>query len=161
MSHCSERNRFPSISSTNATGISHVLRRRKTFEVVRFESEALPLMISCLAPSPAVRSSLDSTITRPGVSVIRIFFVFPSANNCSALVLFICVLLSVEFEFLLPPFRDRSRFPGGDADVEGRIRENLPLVRCHLLEIRLHFLIADNDFFERLRLALGLKREHP
>src|SRR3989344_3566920 len=64
-------------------------------------------------------------------------------------------------EFLLPSFRDRLRFLGGDASVERRIRENLSLVRRHLFEIVFHLRIADNDIFERSRLALCLKCERP
>src|SRR3989344_5683756 len=64
-------------------------------------------------------------------------------------------------EFLLPAFGDRLRFLGGDANIERRGRENLPLVRRHLFEIVFHLRIADNDFFERSRLALSLKCERP
>ena len=69
MVHFSEINFVSEIFSIKATGISHFLRSLNTFEVVVLENTALPLIISCFAPSPAVRSSLDSITTYSGISV--------------------------------------------------------------------------------------------
>ena len=50
--------------SSKATGIPHAFSRRKTLQVVRLASVPLSGMTSCLAPSPAVMSSLATSVTR-------------------------------------------------------------------------------------------------
>ena len=50
--------------STKATGRPQALSRRNTLDVVALASRPLSGMMSCLAPSPAVMSSLEMTVTR-------------------------------------------------------------------------------------------------
>src|SRR5215510_12771101 len=68
--------------SSNATGMPHAFSRRKTLQVVRLASRPFSGMTSCLAPSPAVMSSLATSVTRsvlPAILWIRL--VLPSATS--------------------------------------------------------------------------------
>ncbi len=56
--------------SSNATGRPQAFSSRKTLQVVRVARSPLFGMTSCLAPSPAVMSSLAMTATRPELPVI-------------------------------------------------------------------------------------------
>src|SRR5471030_1716197 len=68
--------------SSKATGRQHDLSRRNTLDVVAVASRPLSGMMSCLAPSPAVMSSLATTVTRPELPLIRwIVLVLPSATR--------------------------------------------------------------------------------
>ena len=50
--------------SSNATGRPQAFSRRNTLQVVRLASRPFSGMTSCLAPSPAVMSSLATSVTR-------------------------------------------------------------------------------------------------
>src|SRR5713226_3382440 len=64
--------------STKATGTPHAFSRRKTLHVVAVASLPLSGMMSCLAPSPAVMSSLATSVTRSGLlATWWIFLVLP------------------------------------------------------------------------------------
>src|SRR5262245_53548268 len=65
---------------SNATGRPQALSRRNTLQVVALASRPLSGMMSCLAPSPAVMSSLATSATRSERPAIEtIFLVLPSA----------------------------------------------------------------------------------
>src|SRR5262249_37273376 len=68
--------------SSNATEMPHAFSRRKTLQVVRLASRPFSGMTSCLAPSPAVMSSLATSVTKsvlPAILWIRL--VLPSATS--------------------------------------------------------------------------------
>ena len=67
--------------SSKATGRPHALSRRKTLQVVWLASLPLSGMMSCLAPSPAVMSSLEITVTRSEPLMRKIFLVLPSVTR--------------------------------------------------------------------------------
>src|SRR5437899_68904 len=68
--------------SSNATGSPQALSRRNTLQVVALASFPLSGMTSCLAPSPAVMSSLETSATRSAEPLIRwIFLVLPSVTR--------------------------------------------------------------------------------
>ena len=52
--------------STKATGRPQAFSRRNTLQVVAVASRPLSGMMSCLAPSPAVMSSLATTVDQIG-----------------------------------------------------------------------------------------------
>src|SRR5215467_8540477 len=81
MVQCCPTNEVALSCSSKATGMPHPLSRRNTLLVVRLASAPLPEMMSCLAPSPAVMSSLATSATRSSLPVIRwIVLVLPSAT---------------------------------------------------------------------------------
>src|SRR5262249_12312872 len=68
--------------SSNATGRPQALSSRKTLQVVALASAPLSGMTSCLAPSPAVMSSLETSVTRSGLPLRAwIFLVLPSVTS--------------------------------------------------------------------------------
>src|SRR5262245_635304 len=68
--------------TSNATGTSQALRSLKTLQVVAVASRPLSGMMSCLAPSPAVMSSLATSTTRSGLPwTWWIFLVLPSVTS--------------------------------------------------------------------------------
>src|SRR5262245_42344579 len=68
--------------SSNATGRPQALSSRNTLQVVAVASRPLSGMTSCLAPSPAVMSSLETIVTSSGRSSTRwIFLVLPSVTR--------------------------------------------------------------------------------
>src|ERR1700716_2617680 len=74
--------------SSKATGSPQAFSSRNTLQVVAVASRPLPGMTSCLAPSPAVMSSLDITVTRSGLPAIRwIRLVLPSVTSAPSLCL--------------------------------------------------------------------------
>src|SRR5665811_2580921 len=82
MSHLGETNEIALSCSVKATGRPQALSRRKTLQVVAVASRPLSGMMSCLAPSPAVMSSLATTVTRSELPLTRwIFLVLPSATR--------------------------------------------------------------------------------
>src|SRR5215475_10593247 len=81
MVQCWPTNEVALSCSSNATGIPHALSRRNTLQVVRLASAPLPEMMSCLAPSPAVMSSLETSATNSSFPAMRwIVLVLPSAT---------------------------------------------------------------------------------
>src|ERR1039457_7123212 len=82
MSHLGETNENALSCSVKATGRPQACSRRKTLHVVAVASRPLSGMMSCLAPSPAVMSSLATTVTRSELPLTRwIFLVLPSATR--------------------------------------------------------------------------------
>src|SRR6202162_4289439 len=82
MSHLGATNEVGLSCSTKATGRPQALSRRKTLHVVAVASRPLSGMMSCLAPSPAVMSSLATTVARSALPLTRwIFLVLPSATR--------------------------------------------------------------------------------
>src|SRR5262249_25847161 len=81
MVQCWPMNEVALSCSSNATGMPHALSRRNTLQVVRLASAPLPEMMSCLAPSPAVMSSLETSATSSSLPAIRwMVLVLPSAT---------------------------------------------------------------------------------
>src|SRR5215510_15264340 len=68
--------------SSNPTGSPQALSRRNTLQVVALASLPLSGMTSCLAPSPAVMSSLETSATSSVEPLIRwILLVLPSVTS--------------------------------------------------------------------------------
>ena len=67
--------------SSKAIGRPQALSRRNTLQVVAVASRPLSGITSCLAPSPAVMSSLATTETRSEPLMRNIFLVFPSVTS--------------------------------------------------------------------------------
>src|SRR5674476_1374412 len=74
MSHLGETNEIALSCSVKATGRPQALSRRKTLQVVAVASRHLSGMMSCLAPSPAVMSSLATTVTGSELPLTRWHF---------------------------------------------------------------------------------------
>src|SRR5262245_14469423 len=81
MVHGGATNEVALSCSSKATGRPHALSRRNTLQVVWLASLPLSGMTSCLAPSPAVMSSLATTDTRSEPLIRKIFLVLPSATS--------------------------------------------------------------------------------
>src|SRR5262249_39693423 len=82
MVQCWPTNEVALSCSSKATGTPHALSRRNTLHVVRLASAPLPEMTSCLAPSPAVMSSLETSATNSSLPAMRwIVLVLPSATT--------------------------------------------------------------------------------
>src|SRR4051794_2472894 len=67
--------------SSKARGSPQALSKRKTLQVVAVASRPLSGITSCLAPSPAVMSSLATTETRSEPLMRYILLVFPSVTS--------------------------------------------------------------------------------
>ncbi len=68
--------------SSKATGRPQAFSRRNTLQVVALASRPLSGMTSCLAPSPAVMSSLEMRVTRSEPPTIWwILLVLPSVTS--------------------------------------------------------------------------------